>query len=154
LAARNATRGQRWRVFIAADQRLDGVDEVLHPLFEAASGPVGRIEDAGQVLEPVGGGDQMVASAVASCPEGRSPSCWARLMPATRSIQPRPGPGGAGEPGHAAQVRVRCGALCDGKGLSPLIREMCPYGGNRRLRLECGVQFRTEALRKVIPPRR
>jgi hypothetical protein len=45
-------------MFIAADQRLDDVDEVLHPLFEAASGPVRRIEDAGQVLEPVGGGDQ------------------------------------------------------------------------------------------------
>jgi hypothetical protein len=55
LAARGATHGQPWRVFIAADQRLDGVDEVLHPLFEAAIGPVGRIEDAGQVLEPVGG---------------------------------------------------------------------------------------------------
>jgi hypothetical protein len=44
-------------MFIAADRRLDDVDEVLHPLFEAASGPVGRIEDVGQVLEPVGGGD-------------------------------------------------------------------------------------------------
>jgi len=41
-----------------ADQCLDDVDEMLHPLFEAASGPVGRIEDVGQVLEPVGGGDQ------------------------------------------------------------------------------------------------
>jgi hypothetical protein len=42
----------------SADQRLNDVDEVLHPLFGAASGPVGRIEDVGQVLEPAGGGDQ------------------------------------------------------------------------------------------------
>ena len=34
----------------SADQRLNDIDEVLHPLFGAASGPVGRIEDAGQVL--------------------------------------------------------------------------------------------------------
>jgi hypothetical protein len=39
----------------SADQRLNDVDEVLHPLFGAASGPVGRIEDVGQVLEPAGG---------------------------------------------------------------------------------------------------
>ena len=39
----------------SADQRLNDVDEVLHPLFGAASGPVGRIEDVGQILEPAGG---------------------------------------------------------------------------------------------------
>jgi hypothetical protein len=90
-------------MFIAADQRLDDVNEVLHPLFEAASGPVGRIEDVGQVLKPVGGGD-----------DGRERGgveSWVEVavllgpsVPATRSIQPRPGPGGTGEPGHAAQV--------------------------------------------------
>lgn len=58
LAARGATRGQPRRMFISGDQRLNDVDEVLHPLFEAASGLVGRIEDVGQVLEPAGGGDQ------------------------------------------------------------------------------------------------
>src|SRR5215831_20610832 len=45
-------------VFVPADQRLDDLDQLLHPLFEAASGPAGRVEDVGQVLEPVGGGDK------------------------------------------------------------------------------------------------
>jgi len=67
-------------------------------------------------------------------------------MPATRSIQPRPAPGGAGELGHADQV---AGPACCAtvKDFLRKIHEMCPYGGNRQLRLECGVQFRTEALR-------
>jgi hypothetical protein len=92
-------------MFIAADQRLDDVDEVLHPLFEAASGPWGGSRMSDRSLSPSVAATRMVASAVASSPEGRSPSCWARLMmPATRSIQPRPGPDGVGELGHAAQV--------------------------------------------------
>jgi hypothetical protein len=54
-------------------------------------------------LSPSVAATRMVASSVASSPEGRSPSRWARLMmPATRSIQP--GPDGVGELGYAAQV--------------------------------------------------
>ena len=32
-------------IFMLADQCLEDVGQVLHPLFEAASGPVRRIED-------------------------------------------------------------------------------------------------------------
>jgi hypothetical protein len=45
-------------MFISADQRLDDLGHALYPLFEAAFGPVGWVEDVGEVLKPVGGGDE------------------------------------------------------------------------------------------------
>jgi hypothetical protein len=45
-------------VFVSADQRLDDLVHALHPLFEAAFGAVGRVEDLGEVLKSVSGGDE------------------------------------------------------------------------------------------------
>jgi hypothetical protein len=33
---------------VPADQRLDDLSHALHPLLEAAFGPVGRVEDVGE----------------------------------------------------------------------------------------------------------
>ena len=65
---------------VSADQRLDDLGHALHPLFEAAFGAVGWVEDVGEVLKSVGGGDEDRREGVASSCEERSPSFWARLI--------------------------------------------------------------------------
>src|SRR5689334_7569476 len=45
-------------MFSSADQHLDDLVHALHPLFEAAFGAVGRVEDVGEILKSVGGGDE------------------------------------------------------------------------------------------------
>lgn len=97
---------------VSADPRLDDLGHALHPLLEAAFGPVGRVEDVGEVLKPVSGGAKdgregggvklcgKIAVPLSPCPASPSDPVADASLRAHHSSR-----SGGGRPSRAAAVR-------------------------------------------------